>query len=126
LEEFSVLKILSNMVANKKEIGGPNGFEGLLKYYLKLTPIRFIERWVILKLYDEFLLEIFSSHVTLLNGKNDCPHFQCVYYGGEWSSKVRFSHRRSNRWPDGPIDPRTNKPIFIQVFLNVANAQLSK
>jgi hypothetical protein len=38
LEEFSVLEILSNVVAKKKEKGGPNGFEGLLKYYVKLTP----------------------------------------------------------------------------------------
>jgi hypothetical protein len=39
LEEFSVLEIMSNMVAKKKEIGRSNGFEGLLKYYVKLTPI---------------------------------------------------------------------------------------
>jgi hypothetical protein len=32
LEEFSVLEILFNMVAKKKEIGRPNGFERLLKY----------------------------------------------------------------------------------------------
>jgi hypothetical protein len=38
LEEFNVLEILSKMVAKKKEIGRPNGFEGLLKYYVKLTP----------------------------------------------------------------------------------------
>jgi hypothetical protein len=111
------------MVANK-EIGGPNGFERFLKYYVKLTPTRFIEQCVTPKLYNNFLLEIFSSHVTLLNGNNDCPHFQCVYYGGEWSSKVRLYHRRSNGWPNGLIDPRTNKPIFIQVFPNVANAGL--
>ncbi len=43
MEEFSVLEILSNMVGKEKEIGGPNGFEGLLKYYVKLTPTRFIK-----------------------------------------------------------------------------------
>jgi hypothetical protein len=37
LEEFSVLETLSNMVTKKKEIKGPNGFEGLLKYYVKLS-----------------------------------------------------------------------------------------
>jgi hypothetical protein len=47
-----------------KEIGGPNGFEGLLRYYVKLTPIQFIKQWVILELYNELLLEIFSSRVT--------------------------------------------------------------
>jgi hypothetical protein len=31
------------MVA-KKEIGGPNGFEGLLKYYVKLTSTSFIKQ----------------------------------------------------------------------------------
>jgi hypothetical protein len=31
---------LSNMAAKNKEIGGPNGFEGLLKYYVKLTRTR--------------------------------------------------------------------------------------
>jgi hypothetical protein len=29
LEEFNVLEILSNMAAKRKEIGRPNGFEGL-------------------------------------------------------------------------------------------------
>jgi hypothetical protein len=42
LEEFSVLETLSNMVM-KKEIKGPNGFEGLLRYYMKLSSTRFIE-----------------------------------------------------------------------------------
>jgi hypothetical protein len=59
LEEFSVLEILSNMVANNKEVEGPNGFEGLLKYYVKLTPTRFIKQWVTPELYNELLLEIF-------------------------------------------------------------------
>jgi hypothetical protein len=86
LEEFSVLEIIFNM-ATKKKIGGPYGFEGLLRYYAKLTLIQFIEQWVTPKRYNELLLEIFSSHVIPLNGKKDCPHFQCVYYGGEWSSK---------------------------------------
>jgi hypothetical protein len=36
LEEFSVLKTLFNM-ATKKEIKGPNGFENLLRYYVKLN-----------------------------------------------------------------------------------------
>jgi hypothetical protein len=32
------LEVLYNMAVKKKEIGRPNGFEGLLKYYVKLTP----------------------------------------------------------------------------------------
>jgi hypothetical protein len=60
LEEFSVLEIMSNMAAKKKDIRRPYGFEGLLRYCVKLTPIRFIEQWVIPKLYNEFLLEMFS------------------------------------------------------------------
>jgi hypothetical protein len=36
LEEFSVLETLFNMVI-KKKIKGPNGFEGLLRYYVKLN-----------------------------------------------------------------------------------------
>jgi hypothetical protein len=67
-----------------KEIGALDGFEGLLKYYVKLTPIRFIEQWVIPELYNELLLEIFSSQVTPLNGDKDHLDFQCVYCGGEW------------------------------------------
>jgi hypothetical protein len=43
LEKFSVLEILSNMAAKKKEIGRSNGFERLLKYYVKLTPTQFIK-----------------------------------------------------------------------------------
>jgi len=84
LEEFNVLEILSNMATKKKYIGGPNGFEGLLKYYGKLTRTQFIKQWVTPKLYNEFLLEIFSPWVTPLNGKKDHHDFQCVYYGGEW------------------------------------------
>ncbi len=75
LEEFSVLDILSIIAIKKKEIGGPYGSEGLLKYYVKLMPIQFIELWVILKFYNELLLEIFSSWVTPLNGDKDCPNF---------------------------------------------------
>ncbi len=37
LKEFNVLETLSNMVTKKKEIKRPNGFEGLLKYYVKLN-----------------------------------------------------------------------------------------
>jgi len=75
LEKFSVFEILSNMAAKNKDIRGLDGFEGLLRYYVKLTPTRFIEQWVILKLYNELLLEMFSTHVTPLNGKKDRPHF---------------------------------------------------
>jgi hypothetical protein len=70
LEEFNVLEILFNM-ATKKEIGGLDGFEGLLKYYVKLTPTQFIKQWVTPELYNELLLEIFSSRVTPLNGDKD-------------------------------------------------------
>ncbi len=56
LEVFSVLEILFNMATKKKEIGRLDGFEGLSKYYVKLTPTRFKEQWVTL----ELLLEIFS------------------------------------------------------------------
>jgi hypothetical protein len=44
LEEFSVLEILSNMAAKKKDIRRPDGFERLLRYYVKLTLVRFIEQ----------------------------------------------------------------------------------
>jgi hypothetical protein len=37
-------------------------------YYVMLTPIQFIKQWVIFKLYNEFLLEMFLSHVARLNG----------------------------------------------------------
>jgi hypothetical protein len=78
------------MVANKKEIGGPNGFERLLKYYVKLTLTGFIKQWVSPKLYNGFLLEIFSSHVTLLNDKKDCPHFQCCIMEGNGQVNCDF------------------------------------
>jgi hypothetical protein len=51
LEKFSVLETLSNMVA-KKEIGVLDGFEGLLRYYMKLTSIQFIEQWVTHEFYN--------------------------------------------------------------------------
>jgi len=50
-----------NMGAKKKEIRGPNGFEGLLRYYVKLTPTQFIEQWVTPELHNELLLKMFSS-----------------------------------------------------------------
>jgi hypothetical protein len=63
LEKFSVLETLFNMDAKKKKnIGMLDGFEGLLKYYVKLTSTQFIEQWVTPELYNELLLEIFSSH----------------------------------------------------------------
>jgi hypothetical protein len=37
LEKCNVLEIMSNMGAKTKEIGGPNGLERLLKYYVKLA-----------------------------------------------------------------------------------------
>jgi hypothetical protein len=49
---------------------------------VKLTPTRIIEQWVILKLYNELLLEIFSSQVTPLNGEEDRFDFQCVLWKG--------------------------------------------
>jgi hypothetical protein len=69
------------MAAKKKEIGGPNGFERLLRHYVKLTPTRFIGQWVTRELYNELLLEIFSSWVTSLNGEKDHPNFQCAHCG---------------------------------------------
>jgi hypothetical protein len=58
-----------------KEIEGPNGFEGLLRYYVKLTAIQFIKQWVILEFYNEFLLKVFSSRVTPLNVDKDRLNF---------------------------------------------------
>jgi hypothetical protein len=79
------------MTTKKKEIGDrPNGFEGLLKYYVKLTPTWFLQQWVILELYNEFLLEI--SWMTPLNGDKDHLDFQCVYHEGEWSNKLWLSN----------------------------------
>jgi hypothetical protein len=117
---------MSNMAANNKEIGRPNGFEGLLKYYVKLTPTRFLEQWVTPKHYNELLLEIFSSWVTPLNGDKNRLNFQCVYCGGKWSIKLWFSNHRSKGCPNDPIDPITNKPICIPMFHNLATAQLLK
>jgi hypothetical protein len=49
-----------------------------------------------------------------------------VYYGGEWSNKLRLFDHRSKGCLDGRVDLKTNKPISILMFPNVANAQLSK
>ncbi len=68
-----------NMAIKKKEIGRLDQFDGLLKYYVKLTPTQFIEQWVNLELYNGLLLKIFSSQVTPLNEDKDCPDFQYVY-----------------------------------------------
>jgi hypothetical protein len=119
------MEILFNMAA-KKEIGGLDGFEGLLRYYVKLTPTRFIKQLVTHELYNEILLEIFLSWVTPLNGNKDHFVFQCVYYGGEWPCKLRLFDHRFKGCPNVPIDPRTNKPICILVLPNLATTQLSK
>jgi hypothetical protein len=42
LEEFNVLETLLNKATKNKEIRGQNGFERLLKYYVKLKPTQFI------------------------------------------------------------------------------------
>jgi hypothetical protein len=47
----------------------------LLRYYVKLSSTQFIEQWVIPELYNELLLEIFSSCVMPLNGDKNCPNF---------------------------------------------------
>lgn len=52
-EKFNVLETLSNMLANK-EIGMLDGFEGLLRYYMKLTSIWFIKQWVTHELYNVY------------------------------------------------------------------------
>jgi hypothetical protein len=69
-------------MATKKEIKGANGFERLLRYYVKLSSIRFIEQWVTLEVYNEIQLEIFSSRVIPLNGDKDHPNFWCVLWKG--------------------------------------------
>jgi len=55
---------------------------------VKLNSTQFIGQWVTPKLYNELLLEFFSSLVTPLNGDKNHPNFQCVYCGGESSSKL--------------------------------------
>jgi len=112
-----VMEILFNMAA-KNKIGGLYGFEGLLKYYVKLTPTQFIEQWVTPELYIELLLELFSSQMIPLNGDKDHLDFQCVYYGREW--------HRFKGCPNASIDPRTNKHICIPMLPNLATTQLSK
>jgi hypothetical protein len=104
LEEVNVLETLFNM-ATKKEIKGLGGFEGLLRYYVKLSSIQFIKQWVTLELYNEFLLKIFSTRVTPLNGDKDCPDFQCVYCGREWSNKLQLSEHRAKGCLDALRDP---------------------
>jgi len=61
-----------------------------------------------------------------LNVRKDRLNFQCVYYGREWSSKLQLFNHRSKGCPNGFIDLGTNKPIFIPMFPNLANAQLLK
>jgi hypothetical protein len=100
-----MLETLSNMATKIKDIKGPNGFEGLLKYYVKLSSTQFIEQRVTPKLYNEIFLEIFSTCVFPLNGDKDCLDFQCVYCGGEWSNELQLSNHRSKGCPNGPIDP---------------------
>ncbi len=84
---------------------------------MKLTPTRFIEQWVTPKLYNELLLKIFLSWVIPLNGNKDHFDFQCVFSKRKWSSKLHFSNHKSKGGPNGPIDKRTNKPIFIPIWL---------
>jgi hypothetical protein len=102
----------------KKEINGPNGFEGLLRYYMKLSSTQFIEQWVTLELYNEFSLYIFSTCVTPLNGDKDRPDFQCVYCGKEWSNKLQLFNHRAKGCPNAPRDLGTNNPLFILELSN--------
>jgi len=78
------------------------------------------------KLYNELFLKIFSTCATPLNGDQDRFDFQCVYCGGEWSSKLRLSDHKAKGCLDVPRDPGTNNPIFILVLSNLANVKLLK
>jgi hypothetical protein len=69
-------------MATNKEIKKAIGFERLLKYYVKLSSIRFIEQWVTLEVKNELILETFSSLVIPLNGVKDRLDFQCVLWKG--------------------------------------------
>jgi hypothetical protein len=64
--------------------------------------------------------------VTPLNGDKDCPNFQYACCGKEWSIKLQFFDHRSQRCPNAPIDPKTNKPICIPMFSNLATTQTIK
>jgi hypothetical protein len=46
------------MVTKNKEIGGPNGFEGLLKYYVKFTSTQFMDQWVT----PEFIMSFYQRY----------------------------------------------------------------
>lgn len=115
-----ILEILFNMIVKKKKIEMQDGFEGLLKYYVKLTSTWFIKQWVIFKFYNELLSKIFSSCVTLLNGDKDCLNFRWVSCVGERSSQMWFSHK-FKRCLHVPIDLRTNNLIYSPMFPNFIN-----
>jgi hypothetical protein len=91
------------------------GLKGFCNIMWSLTPTWFIEQWVILKLYNELLLEIFLSRVIPLSGTKDHFDFQCVFWGRKWSSKLCFFYHKSKGCPNGPIDKRTKKLIFIPI-----------
>jgi hypothetical protein len=55
-------------MVTKKRNKSAKWVEGMLTSYVMLTPIQFIERWVIFELYNEFLLEMFLSRVAPLSG----------------------------------------------------------
>jgi hypothetical protein len=101
-------------VAAKKETRRPDGFEGLLTYYVKLTPNWSIEQWVILELYNELILDIFSSQVTPLNGDKDHPNFQCVYIVEE-NGQVSYDFLTMGL-KDAKMLPLTQKQINTYVF----------
>jgi hypothetical protein len=69
-------------------------FKGLPKCYVKTNIGQFIKQWVTPELYPELLEQTQTAQIPSLREKKDHLYFQCIYYEGKWSSKLKlFNHR---------------------------------
>jgi hypothetical protein len=83
---------------------------------VKLNSIQFIEQWVILELYNEFLLEIFSSRVTPLNGTRLVLTFNmCIV---EQNGQVSYNFLTIGL-KGAQMLPLTQEQIILDVYSNV-------
>ncbi len=78
------------------------------------------------KLYHELLEQTQTAQIPSLREKKYHLYFQCVYYEGKWSSKLRLSDHRFKGCEFGLIHTYTKNRIPLPIFPNMHFAQTFK
>jgi hypothetical protein len=81
---------------------------------------------VTLELYHELFEQTQTTRVPSLQREKDCFDFQCIYCGGEWSSKLRLSNHKVKGCEFVPFHSGMKNQILLPIFPNLRSAQMSK